>query len=103
MGKMYPKQQQRLFPAYCNCCQICNNSNVERLLWRVLARGQGLNQEYFVYSSIMLICAVLASLAIGVLAAYGVCIAMFNIFRIHARQVAVKSARSVAPVRVVQG
>jgi hypothetical protein len=56
-----------------------------------------------VSSSIVLICAVLASLAIGVLAAYGVCIAMFNIFRIHARQVAVKSARGVAPARVVQG
>ena len=54
-------------------------------------------------SSIVLICAVLASLAIGVLAAYGICIAMFNIFRIHARQVAVKSARGVAPARVVQG
>jgi hypothetical protein len=56
-----------------------------------------------VYSSIVLICAVLASLAIGVLVAYGVCISMFNIFRIHARQVAVKSARGVAPARVVQG
>lgn len=55
------------------------------------------------YSSIMLICAVLASLAIGVLAAYAVCLAMFNIFRIHARQVAVKSARTVSPVRAVQG
>lgn len=55
-----------------------------------------------VYSSIVLICSVLASLAIGVLAAYGICIAMFNIFRIHARQVAVKSARGVAPARVVQ-
>ncbi|MDW5264518.1 MULTISPECIES: hypothetical protein [Acidobacteriaceae] len=55
------------------------------------------------YSSIMLICAVLASLATGVLAAYGVCIAMFNIFRIHARQVAVKSARTVTQTRVVQG
>ncbi|MEO6816179.1 MAG: hypothetical protein ABI177_05710 [Edaphobacter sp.] len=55
------------------------------------------------YSSIMLICAVLASLAIGVLAAYGVCVAMFNIFRIHARQVAVRSARAVAPVRAVHG
>jgi len=103
MGKMYPKQQQGLFPGYCNCRQICNNGFVERSLWRVLARGRGLNQEYFVYSSIMLICAVLASLATGVLAAYGVCIAMFNIFRIHARQVAVKSARAVAPVGVVQG
>jgi hypothetical protein len=57
-----------------------------------------------VYSSIVLICAVLASLAIGVLVAYGICIAMFKIFRIHARQVAVKSARGVAAsARVVQG
>jgi hypothetical protein len=58
----------------------------------------------FVYSSIVLVCAVLASLAIGVLVAHGICVAMFKVFRIHARQVAVKSARNVvAPVRVVQG
>jgi len=57
-----------------------------------------------VYSSIVLVCAVLASLAIGVLVAHGICVAMFKVFRIHARQVAVKSARTVvAPVRVVQG
>jgi len=57
-----------------------------------------------VYSSIVLVCAVLASLAIGVLVAHGICVAMFKVFRIHARQVAVKSARNVvAPVRVVQG
>lgn len=56
------------------------------------------------YSSIVLVCAVLASLAIGVLVAHGICVAMFKVFRIHARQVAVKSARNVvAPVRVVQG
>jgi hypothetical protein len=36
----------------------------------------------------MLICAVLASLAVGVLLAHGVCVAMFAIFRSHARQVA---------------
>ena len=46
-------------------------------------------------SSIVLICAVLASLAVGVLVAYGVCIAMFGVFRIHARQVAESSARRV--------
>lgn len=56
------------------------------------------------YSSIVLICAVLASLAVGVLVAYWVCIGMFNVFRIHARQVAVKSARGVvASTRVVRG
>ncbi|MEO8737262.1 MAG: hypothetical protein ABI380_12070 [Edaphobacter sp.] len=55
-------------------------------------------------SSIVLICAVLASLAVGVLLAYGICMAMFSVFRIHARQVAIKSTRGVvAPSRVVQG
>ena len=56
------------------------------------------------YSSIVLICAVLASLAVGVLVAYGVCMGMFKIFRIHARQLAVRSGRGVvASTRVVQG
>ena len=44
---------------------------------------------------VMLVCAVLASLTAGVLVAYGVCLGMFGVFRMHARQVAVK-----APVRV---
>ncbi len=58
-----------------------------------------------VNSSIVLVSAVLASLAVGVVFAYGVCIAMFSIFRIHARQVAaVRMARSVvAPTQVVEG
>ena len=49
-----------------------------------------------VNSWIMLVCAVLASLAVGVLMAYGVCIAMFRIFHMHARQVAGNMARRVA-------
>jgi uncharacterized protein (DUF2062 family) len=54
--------------------------------------------------SIVLVCAVLASLAVGVLVAYGVCIAMFSAFRMHARQVAENSARNVvASTRVVEG
>jgi hypothetical protein len=57
-----------------------------------------------VISSIVLICAVLASLAVGVLVAYGVCIGMFGVFRIHARQVAEDSARRVlAATQVVEG
>jgi hypothetical protein len=52
----------------------------------------------------MLVCAVLASLAAGVLVAYGVCVGMFVAFRIHARQVAVSSARRVvASTQIVQG
>ena len=46
-------------------------------------------------SSIVLIAAVLASLAVGVLVAYGVCLAMFGVLRIHARQVAAGSERRI--------
>ena len=49
----------------------------------------------FVNSSIVLISAVLASLAAGVLLAYGIVLAMFGLFRLHARQVAAGSARRV--------
>jgi len=56
-----------------------------------------------VNSSIMLACAVLASLGLGVLVAYGVCIAMFGIFQMHARQVAGNVARRVgASAQVVK-
>jgi len=51
--------------------------------------------------SIVLICAVLASLAVGVLLAYGLCIGMFEVFRIHARQVA--GQQVVASTQVVEG
>jgi len=59
--------------------------------------------------SIVLVCAVFASLASGVLVAYGLCQLMFGLFRIHARQVAISSASSSsdrrvpAPVQVVEG
>ncbi|RZU40240.1 hypothetical protein [Edaphobacter modestus] len=55
-------------------------------------------------SSIVLISAVLASLAVGVLAAHGICMTMFRLFRIHARQVAAeRQARTVvAPNRVAE-
>jgi uncharacterized protein (DUF2062 family) len=64
------------------------------------------NVEYWgaVVTSIVLVCAVLASLAVGVLVAYGVCIAMFGLFQMHARQVAAGNVtRSVvAPAQVVK-
>ena len=53
-------------------------------------------------TTILLLCAVLASLAFGVLMAHWICMAMFRVFRIHAEQVQAKRA-VVAPVRVVQG
>jgi len=51
------------------------------------AGGQMLNSGAVV-TSIVLVCAVLASLAVGVLVAYGVCLSMFRIFQMHVRQVA---------------
>jgi hypothetical protein len=58
-----------------------------------------------VTSSIVLISAVLASLASGVFVAYGICMTMFRLFRIHARQVAAQSStrRVVAQAGVVKG
>ena len=48
---------------------------------------------------IVLVCVVSAALAAGVLAAYGVCLAMFATFRMHVAQVALeKSASSSSPV-----
>lgn len=41
-----------------------------------------------VMGMVMLICAVLASLALGVLAAYGICQVMFRVFRSHAETAA---------------
>jgi uncharacterized membrane protein len=50
-------------------------------------------------STIVLVCGVLASLALGVWIAYGVCVGMFRLFRIHARQIAAaKSVAQAAPV-----
>jgi len=51
----------------------------------------------------MLVCAVLAALTVGVLIAYGVCILMFHIFRIHARQVASLRRGDVAVEAAVEG
>ncbi|HXB62708.1 MAG TPA: hypothetical protein VNU94_07665 [Acidobacteriaceae bacterium] len=45
---------------------------------------------------IVLICAVLASLASGVVLAYGICISMFTAFRIHSQNVASSAARRTA-------
>jgi hypothetical protein len=47
---------------------------------------------------VMLACAVLAALAAGVLVAYGVCLGVFGLFRMRAKQAAAE-----APVRVASG
>ena len=41
---------------------------------------------------VVLICAVLASLAGGVALAYGICVSMFRVFRVHSQSVAATSA-----------
>jgi hypothetical protein len=46
-----------------------------------------------VMSSLMLVCAVAASLTLGVLVAYGVCQGMFRVFRLHAAGEARSRAR----------
>ena len=51
-------------------------------------------------TSILLLCAVAASLALGVLLAYWVCLAMFQIFRVHSRQV--RERREVRHVGIAQ-
>lgn len=53
-------------------------------------------EEFLLTDLLMLICAVLASLAAGVLAAYGVCVGLFGLFRTHARQAPVKQIVRVA-------
>ena len=54
--------------------------------------------------SVVLVCAVLASLASGVLLAYGVCQAVFALFRMHTCQVpALSQARVAASASIVEG
>ena len=53
-------------------------------------------------TSIVLVSAVLASLAVGVLLAYWICVGMFQVFRMHTLQV--RGTRTAAKqVRVVEG
>ena len=58
--------------------------------------------------SMMLMCAVFASLAVGVLAAYGVCLGFFAAFRMRAQEGVVTPAAAVkgsagGAVSVVEG
>ena len=52
--------------------------------------------------SIVLGCAVLASLAAGVLLAYGVCLGMFGVFQMQAQQLE-SEARVAGTGRIVEG
>ena len=51
--------------------------------------------------ALMLVCAVFASLALGVLLAYGICVAMFRVFRVHSISTAKqREERKAAGVRI---
>jgi hypothetical protein len=50
-----------------------------------------------VMTTLMLMCAVLASLALGVLVAYGICQVMFRLFRMHAISAAKSRVAAAEP------
>jgi len=56
-----------------------------------------------VISSLMMICAVLASLALGVLVAYGVCQVIFRMFRVPSEQATRERVESAATQVAVEG
>jgi len=51
-------------------------------------------------ASVMLVCGVLLSLALGVLMAYGVCVGIFAVLKMHARQVAAARVSKSAGTRL---
>jgi uncharacterized protein (DUF2062 family) len=67
--------------------------------WAILVDLVSILLEAGVMGSLMLVCAVLASLALGVLMAYGICQVMFRVFRVHA-MAAAKERVSNSSVRV---
>jgi uncharacterized protein (DUF2062 family) len=52
---------------------------------------------------VMLVCAVLAALAAGVLVAYGACLAMFGLFRTQTRPAVQASVRVTSGAKIVEG
>jgi hypothetical protein len=69
---------------------------------RPLRASAGL-RRFSVMISVMLIGAVLASLALGVLLAYGICQAMFRVFRVHAISAARERVQTPAVRTAVEG
>ena len=61
------------------------------------------DEGVFVMETVMLLCAILASLALGVLVAYAICQTMFQVFRVHAVSAARhRSAAASSNLRVQQ-
>jgi len=54
-------------------------------------------------STLMVIGAVAASLALGVLAAYGICQAMFRVFRVHSLAAARERVKSTPQRVAIEG
>ena len=61
--------------------------------------GDGVEGEVFM-SWLMVVGAVFASLALGVLVAYGICQLMFRIFRVHSMVVSRERMKTSTPVRI---
>jgi hypothetical protein len=60
--------------------------------------------EFAVNDSVVLVSAVLASMAAGVLLAYGICLGMFRVFQMHAQEAELNSEHIVAgPAQIVEG
>jgi hypothetical protein len=60
-------------------------------------------EDWAVISSLMMVCAVLASLALGVLVAYGICQVMFRVFRVHVESAARERVQSAATRVALEG
>jgi uncharacterized protein (DUF2062 family) len=63
-------------------------------------RAQKFNRRFEAMLMVMLVAAVMVSLASGVLLAYGICYGMFQVFRIHSQSV--RQARVQAQLVIEQ-
>ena len=90
-----PSSINQFVIARCICINLCNNKSAstapQRALHLTLLENEKRNVS--VSDMVTLVCAVLASMAFGVLLAYGICQAVFALFRMHA-------LRSPAPSQV---
>jgi hypothetical protein len=78
------------------------DSSVVRQNEKGLKRGPIRMLEEVVIGTLMLVCAVAASLAFGVLVAYGMCQVMFRVFRVHQTAVA-RTRVAVASQVAIEG
>lgn len=67
-----------------------------------VTRADEARGDFQAMETMALLCAILASLALGVLAAYGICQAMFRLFQIHAVSAA-KNRVAGQPLQAAQG